>query len=69
MPDEFLVGTKETVPEELVVKANEEINNCPKYHSLEQHNGYAKRKMLCPYCNLKSKPVPKAKLEELNHVG
>ena len=62
----MLVMGKKDITEEQLIAVNKEANNVPKYHSLEQHNFYTGQNMLCPYCNLGSKPVPKAQLEELN---
>ena len=61
----MLVMSKKDITEEQIVAVNKEANNVPNYHSLETHNWYADQKMLCPYCNLGSKPVPKALLKEL----
>ena len=66
---ELLVWNKDILTEQQLVELNTMINNCPKYHSIESHNFYAKRGYHCPYCALGSKYVPKARLEELNHVG
>ena len=46
-------------------------NNCPGYHSLSNHNFWIARHGAngCPYCNLGSKPVHGALVDELNGNG
>lgn len=62
---ELMMGTKDGITEDQVVLINNAINNTPKYHTYEQHNFYASRKMLCLYCSLGSKPVHKHMLKGL----
>jgi len=60
----YILANKEMLEEEDVVMMNRMVNNTPEYHTLEQHNFYAGRNWLCPYCNLGSKPIPKSEFEE-----
>ena len=62
---EVLIAGKDDITEDELVLMNKAVNNTPKYHTLEQHNFYAKKRYPCPYCSLGSKPVPKDKLKLL----
>ena len=61
---EFLIWDKKRITDKQIAELNEELNNCPEYHPIEQHNFYIQRGYPCPYCELGSKPVPKAMILE-----